>query len=539
MLRDAAISLSLANICFVKVWGKVLSGAGAYFNEFPIAFAGVIGDVLLLATVFFVAITFVRRSRKPALLATARGVFLLAVLTALNGIAQLLVTLSAVNFSLLLGRNLAWFTGIGLTALLVLAAIRQRNRVIRLAPRVILALLPFVLITFSQAVWKLTNNTGVVHAESQPAATAPVARKIPATRVLWIIFDEMDQRMSFSDRPASIELPELDRLRSQSLYAVNAYPPAPLTYMSLPALITGRLVEKVTPVRADELMIKFAGDATPVGWSTQPNVFSAARSYGYTTGLAGWCHPYCEVIGGNLTKCDEVKERGVEEISLAASMFSQAESLISTVPLVQPASLPVIQRVEFVNRIVTTGERRKYTVRYKHVLDAALQAAVDKDLDLVFVHSPAPHPPGIYDRVTNDFSLASRNGYVDNLELVDRTVGDLRRAMESAGTWDTTTVIISADHWWRTEMWSRGPFWTREDAAIANRPMDHRIPFLLKLAGQREQLTYTPGFNTVVTHDLVLALMRGEVSSPGAVAGWLDQHRSITDGPYNRDELLP
>jgi hypothetical protein len=234
-----------------------------------------------------------------------------------------------------------------------------------------------------------------------------------------------------------------------------------------------------------------------------------------------------------------VKEKNNDEITLKASMFLQAEGLISTVPLVPQAGIPVIQRVDFVNRIVTTGEREKYTVRYKRVLESALKAAVDPDLDLVLVHSPAPHPPGIYDRLKNDFSLESKNGYIDNLELVDRTTGDLRRAMESAGIWDQTTVIVSADHWWRTEMWSRGPFWTREDAAASGGKMDHRIPFLVKLAGQREQLTYTAGFNTIATHDLILALMRGEVSSPVSVADWLDRHRSITDSPYNRDDLLP
>jgi hypothetical protein len=539
MFRDAAISLSLANICFVKVWGKALSGAGAYFNEFPITYASIIVNVLLLAGLFFLAITIARRSRSALSMKLAGWAFLLAILTALNGIALLGLTLSNVNFPALMGRNLAYFAGLGLTASVVLAAVKARSYVIRFAPRVILVLLPFVLITFSQAVWKLTRNVGVAYAESKPLAAAPIARRTPATRVLWIIFDEMDQRMSFSERPAGVDLPELDRLRSQSVYAVNAYPPAPLTYMSMPALITGRLVTKVTPVGADELMIRFDGEQTGVGWSTQPNVFSEARNSGFTTGLAGWCHPYCEVIGGSLSKCEEVKEKSNEEISLKSSMFLQAESLISTIPLVQQAAMPVIQRVKFVNRIVTRGEREKYTVRYKRVLDSALRASVDPDLDLVFVHSPAPHPPGIYDRAKDDFSLESKNGYLDNLELVDRTLGELRRAMERAGVWDKTTVIISADHWWRTEMWSRGPFWTREDAAVSGGKMDHRIPFIVKLAGQRAQLTYTPGFNTVVTHDLVLALMRGEISSSAGVAGWLDHHRSITDSPYNRDELLP
>lgn len=539
MLRDAAISLSLANICFVKVWGKALSGAGVYFNEFPIAYAAIVADVLLLAAVFFVAITIVRRSPNATLRKLARGAFLLAILTVLNGIGLLFLTLSSINFSALMGRNLAWFAGLGLTTAMVFVAVKARARIIHFAPRVILVLLPFAVITFSQAVWKLTRNTGVVYAESEPLAHAPIARRTPATRVLWIIFDELDQRMTFSERPTSVELPELDRLRSQSVYAVNAYPPAPLTYMSMPALITGRLVEKVTPVRADELMIKFDGEQNAVSWSTQPNVFSEARQLGFNTGLAGWCHPYCEVIGNSLSKCDEVKEKNNDEITLKASMFLQAEGLISTIPLVLQATIPVIQRVNFVNQMVTMGEREKYTVRYKRVLESALKAAVDPDLDLVFVHSPAPHPPGIYDRTKNDFSLASKNGYIDNLKLVDRTVGDLRREMERAGVWDKTTVIISADHWWRTEMWSRGPFWTREDANLSGGRMDHRIPFVLKLADQREQLTYTSGFNTVVTHDLVLALMRGEISSPAGVAAWLDRHRSIIDSPYNRDELLP
>ena len=539
MFRDAAISLSLANICFVKVWGKLLSGHGSYFTDFPVANTSIIVDVLLLAAFFFAGITILRRTRSARLMKLARYAFLLTVLTALNGIVVLALTLSTVNFSMLMGRNVAWFTGFGLTALLVFIVLRARDRIVRLAPRVILVLLPFVLVTFSQAIWRLTRNVGVAYAAGQPAVTAPVPHKAPATRVVWIIFDELDQRMAFSERPASVELPQLDRLRSESLYAINAYPPAPLTYMSMPALITGRLVAKVNPVRADELMVKFDGEQNAVGWSRQPNVFSEARASGFNTGLAGWCHPYCEVIGGSLTRCDEVKEKNNEAITLKASMFSQAEGLISTIPLIQQAAIPVIQRVQFVNQIVTTGERAKYTVRYKRVLESALKATVDPDLDLVFVHSPAPHPPGIYDRATDEFSLDSKNSYFDNLELVDRTIGELRRAMERAGVWDKTTLIISADHWWRAEMWSRGPFWTREDADLSGGKMDHRIPFIVKLAGQREQLTYTPGFNTVVTHDLVLALMRGEISGPAGVAGWLDHHRSITDSPYNRDELLP
>jgi hypothetical protein len=539
MLRDAAISLSLANLCFMKVWGKMLTGAGAYFNEFPIAYAGILVDVLLLALVFFAGISLARRTGSALLTKAAHWSFVLAILTALNGIALLSLTLSGFTPGVLMGRQFAYFAGIGCTTFALFAAIKWNNSVVRFAPRIILALCPFVLFTFSQTVWKLTRNVGVAHAAEKPITMITVPRQQAATRVLWIIFDEMDQHVSFAARPESIKLPELDRLKSESVYATNAFPPAPLTFMSMPALITGRLISKVTPTRADELMINFDGEKDAMGWSTQPNVFSAARQSGFHTGLVGWCHPYCEVIGGSLTKCEAVNEKGGQEISLQASMFSQAEALISTIPLVQQSAIPLIQRVDFINKIVTRGERLKYIVRYKRVLDGALRASTDDDLDLVMIHSPAPHPPGIYDSEKRDFSLESKNGYLANLELVDRTVGDLRRAMEAAGVWDKTTVIISADHWWRTEMWSRGPFFNREDAAAAGSKMDHRVPFIVRLAGQREPVTYSESFNTVVTHDLILALLRGELSGSESVVAWLDNHRAVADSPYNRDDMLP
>jgi hypothetical protein len=539
MLRDAAISLSLANLCFIKVWGKMLSGAGAYFNEFPIAYAGIIVDVLILALVFFGGIQLARRTGNALLAKAAHWSFFLAILTALNGVALLSLTFSGVNPGSLMGRQAAFLTGIACTALALVAAIKWNARVVSFAPRIILALCPFVLFTFSQTVWKLTRTVAVVHAAETPASIDAATRKRADTRVLWLIFDEMDQHVSFAARPAGIKLPELDRLRSESVYATNAFPPAPLTYMSMPALINGRLVAKVTPTRADELMINFDGEKDAVGWSTQPNVFSTARQSGFHTGLVGWCHPYCEVIGSGLTKCEAVKEHSNEEISLPASMFSQVEALISTIPLVQQSATPLIQRIDFINKIVTKGERLKYIARYKRVLEGALRESTDADLDLVMIHSPAPHPPGIYDSDKNDFSLESKNGYVDNLALVDRTVGDLRRAMEAAGLWDKTTVIISADHWWRTEMWSRGPFFNREDAAVAGSKMDHRVPFIVKLAGRREPVTYSESFNTVVTHDLILALLRGELSGSDSVVTWLNNHRAVADSPYNRDELLP
>lgn len=541
MLKDAAISLSLANLCFVKVWSKLLSSNNSYFGEFLVVYASIILDVLLLALLIWVAITIARRSRFASMMTFARYAFLIALITILNGILGLVVTFLPFNLTVLMGRRGVLVAGLILTILTAYTLVQWRKFFIRTAPRLILVLLPFVLLTFSQSVWRLSASTTVFAAgASRKELRNTVARRVPTNgRVVWLIFDEMDQRMSFSERPTSVHLPELDRLRSQSLYATKAYPPAPLTYMSMPALISGKLVAKVTPVNSHELMLNYDGEEEAVAWSSQPNIFSDARASGFKTGLVGWCHPYCDVIGGDLSSCVVVKEKGNNEISLRSSMFAQAQGLISTVPLLQQAVLPLIQRVGVINQIVTYGEREKYIFRYQHVLKGALKAVTDPDLDLVLIHCPAPHPPGIYNRESHDFSMNGDRGYLDNLELADRTLGDLRNAMEKAGTWENTTVLISADHWWRTEMWSRGPFWTGEDADASGTKMDHRIPFILKMAGRSEAVNYDSAFNTVLTHDLLLAILRGDVSDQQSVAKWLDVHRSIGDSPFNRDDLLP
>ncbi len=94
--------------------------------------------------------------------------------------------------------------------------------------------------------------------------------------------------------------------------------------------------------------------------------------------------------------------------------------------------------------------------------------------------------------------------------MVDRTVGPLRRAMEASGRWDQTTILLTADHSWR---WS----------ANLDGKSDPRVPLILKLARHNEPLYYARPFETLLLHDLLLALLRGELTDPNSVARWLDQ----------------
>jgi len=103
------------------------------------------------------------------------------------------------------------------------------------------------------------------------------------------------------------------------------------------------------------------------------------------------------------------------------------------------------------------------------------------------------------------------SGYTGNLVLVDRTLAEIRRNMEKRRPWDTSHIIITSDHWWR-------------NAAKFDGKEDHRIPFLVKLAGQEGTIDYQPVFNTLIIHDLILALLRGQIAHPKRAVEWIHKN---------------
>jgi hypothetical protein len=93
--------------------------------------------------------------------------------------------------------------------------------------------------------------------------------------------------------------------------------------------------------------------------------------------------------------------------------------------------------------------------------------------------------------------------------------------MQQAGVWDQATVLITSDHSLRTKLWQSFPGWTAESRAVAGVEQDPRVPFLLKLQGQKTGVTLDQPFSNVIIHDLVLALLRRQLPNPAAIASWL------------------
>jgi hypothetical protein len=132
---------------------------------------------------------------------------------------------------------------------------------------------------------------------------------------------------------------------------------------------------------------------------------------------------------------------------------------------------------------------------------------------LIYIHASVPHGPNIYDEHSKAFTVfnISKYGYFSNLALADRFLGELRRAMEEANLWEQTTILITSDHEWRF------PY-------LYDGKRVRKVPFLLKMQSQNEQLVYeAPFYPMLVAKDLLLQLLRGHLCNPRAVVDWLEK----------------
>ncbi len=517
LAKHIAIGLSFANLCYLRVWSELLSYTPAQTYEMrlpprPHDYAAAALNVVAGGIVLGVAAS--KLANAPsAVRRTARGLFLAALLIPLNALREVLAARLPLGQQYLKGGLYTALGPGGLAALAAAAAAgglyllyRHPRPLARFACAVLLALLPCVPLTLLQGAWKACHDDSAAFGDAPAAARLSSAP--PPRRVVWVIFDEWDQRISFDDRPADLALPEIDRFRAASFAASHAFPPADNTLASMPSLITGRVVEKAEPRGPAELRLRFRGARRSADWSEVPNVFDAARGLGLATALVGVYHPYCRVLAHSLNSCwwtDIPRPINSTGSTLAEAMLGQTRSLFET------------WRLSAFGPSLSTRRKAR---EFPQALERAAAAAADSSYGLVLLHLLTPHFPHAYDRKTQTFTLgnAPLTGYYDSLALTDRALGRLRRAMQAAGVWDATAVLLSSDH-------------GMKHALLLDGKTDPRVPFLLKLAGESSAYSYEPELPTVRSAELLLEILRGNIATPREAAAWLDRRQPAAAGP--------
>jgi len=492
-MRRFLIALSFANLWYAPVWKRLIDSSKAVQFGMKSApsraeYAAAICGVILCALLAFAITSWLRKA--PGVwqrLDVPIGLSLisLSAQSYLNGLTARQTLRDLAGSHLLLS---------SLAILGLLVAITRYHQAVRrgLAPA-LLALLPFCAYTFAASAYRIANPIILTDKQTTilPNAKPP--------RVLWIIFDEWDQGLTFDNRPAGLDLPALDRLRVESFYAQNALPPADSTLVSMPSLIQGRAVHKATAVDSQTLTLQYT-DGSTQRFGDPPNLFADLRGSGLNAAIYGWYLPYCRVLGEYLADCwwREVDwPTLIADSSFGPALIHQLRGQFETG-----------QYSPFGASLST----QKHASSFQTLLERAKQAAGNPNLQLTLVHFDVPHTPYIYDRSSGQMSTKIlRPDYTDALALVDKTIAELRSHMEQAGVWDSVVLLLSADHFYRA-------------SPLVNSVRDHRVPFLVHFPGEKSGVQYAASFNTVLTYGLIEAVLHSQLTSAASAGDWLDQN---------------
>lgn len=482
-LTDGLVALSLANLCFSDSWSNIVFGT-PFFMPFW-SWRDILAitlNICALGFLFFLAFWVSKRSQWKHL--DIHGVlFLIPVVTILN----LYRRVHPRQMSLLSDYRVLFATAICMAAAALFIVFRWHKSVVRALQALTLGLAILIPVNFSRAAVRLAEQ------EAAPPLAKPLPNKAPAkVRVVWIIFDELDWRLTFPDRPASLNLPNLDRLRTESLFGENVMQAGSDTIPAMPSLISGVKMYAVQPSGKLNLVYRTTPTGELFDWKSSPSVFREARQLGFNVGIVGWYIPYCRVFASFVSSC------------YWESMNTRVRS--------GQATLAASLRVQ-IRDLTPMSSRLRQRDRHAAMLAQAKEFAADPDLGFVLLHLSVPHGPALYERQSKRVTIWNfkSDWYFDNVALTDVTLGEIREAMERSGVWERTAVLVSADHGLRmTTMWHPHP--------------DPRVPFLLKIPFQHEPYDFTPNVSAVLTKDLILSILRGRIPSAAAAADWMQEH---------------
>ncbi len=528
-LRHLLIACSAGNLCFVRRWYDLerLQGFGLdYYRESPQTpdlFIATLLASFLVTCVFYFGwkwTTFGAPWRKRAGL----SIFAVVLVFPFESIRRYW-NLESGHFDL--GSNVALIALEIVLAAAGVLALMGDFRIARSAEKALFCmslLLPVLVFDFSMGLVSREREDAF---EKQAPLPMFAARPPHSPRVIWVVFDEMDQRLAFDVRPADVALPELDRIRAEAVVADHATPTADWTVIALPSLISGRIFGKAEMVNSRTLHVTPEGSSEVLNWRDQPNIFKQARALGVNAEIVGWHHPYCRVLGDQMPGCFSMPS-GHPTNALLRETLAAEDGVWGTTHYLFQLQWENLRDLFRTDRDSVSENlrdlylQRRQQKQYFEIRDRAYRAAVDPRLGVLLLHLPLPHPYAFYNRRERSFNLNGPIDYFDNLALADRTIGELRLALEQARLWTDTTLLITSDHGIRPDNWEGRLGWTDELERLTKGVHGKTVPFILKLAGEHEPVQFPKQFSNVVSSRLVLAVLAGSVSTAPQAVTWLD-----------------
>lgn len=520
-LRRWAFALSLANLCYLRSWMELLTFTPAntfYMKEAPKPpqYFGLMLAVGLTALVVgsFGGWVHSRRSKTRAWV--WRGLILALLLIVANQLRLVASTMAPALYPWLRQPVLSRIGWSGVAMVLAVGGIvanwlvwKHAKVVSGFGARLLFLLWPLAPLFFVQGIYCCLRPLELNAALTDGTKNGAGAAQARAGRVVWVIFDEWDYRLTFEAKRGGPGLPHLEKLKAEAMFARGIRGLANDTRECVPSMLAGRVLKDLQPQDEASATVLDAIAQRTVPLKSLETVFGRLTKAGYRTAVVGWYLPYCRLWGNSIQDCQwwqTDSERSAQQGEVWQVLTNQLRQRVET-GVLSPFG------------ISSAAENAGKTL--DQMLGSLDGKLADGRIDLVYAHLPLPHPPFFYDPDTGARNKGNRyeGGYWDHLVLLDETVGRIRSRLERAGLWDSTALVLTSDHHYR-------------NSRALDGVGDERVPLLVRLpgVGKAAGVTVDQRKTNLLVGALVEKLVKTELKTPKDVADWIEREEQPKAG---------
>lgn len=464
-MKVLLVSMSLAALSMTQLWLSLLAGP-AFHHTLPSRIDYTSGLVLFVLLSLLIVFLFklmqsanqsVRRIVGPCLLI----VFLLSPLDCLR------VNIGAVLSSKISSSQYFKFSPILLLPILFFSPSKSY-------PKFLICLLlasPFSAFVVCQLLFGIM--TGGPRERMGVNCQGPTNPQEVVNRVVWIVFDELDYRLAFLERPRDVFLRNFDHLANESVNFSFALPPAQMTAISIPSLIDGHTYISSYPSSCSNLILR-SEDKSLSRWGSRENLFTDMQQGNHLSAAVGWFLPYTRIFSDKL-------HYSWWEPNSPQRYIGNGDDLLSTMRNHIKAFNPIFKR-EFHNQTLEA------------CVQNTMQVVASEKYSLCFIHLPIPHLPSTQPWRYNEPQGTVVN-YFRNLIVADQVLGEVLSKLKGSSGFNKTTVIVSSDHHWRSSQQYDGK-------------TDLRVPLIIRFPDQNYRVDIDRKFDTVETRYLIKDIIR-------------------------------
>ncbi len=357
---------------------------------------------------------------------------------------------------------------------------------------------------------------------------AMVQSKPSRPRIIWIVLDELSYRQVYGRRFPGLQLDGFDRLSAESVVLTHVKPAGFFTENVIPSLLTATPVERVSASADGRELTLFRQTGGRELFNQNDTVFSDALTMGYRAGVVGWYIPYCRILSNVLDRCTWVTIHG----RMPGGFLPNAPFRANISAPFSSAWRTLAWKIRPNQRTLWTDRElnRLHISEFQRLASEADSLLQDPSTNFILVHMPVPHPNGIYNRGTQEFTSDGNSSYLDNLALANTFLVHIEDMLTRRKEWTSSAVVLMGDHSWRPDLWRAFPGWTAEDEAASDGGgFDDRPAYVVKLPGERIATNIDTPFDAIRTRSLLNGIMHGQIRSTAELSTWITTINSTSN----------